>query len=116
MANSLVTSNIARTSAGKGRNLHMETLKLLLVDDNPDDRALAIHELRKEFPCLVVDQIYQADDLARAQEGLYFDLVITEFKLHWSDGLEVLRRVKSVLPGCPVVMFCLLYTSDAADE
>ena len=82
----------------------METLKLLLVDDNPDDRAQAIHELRKEFPGLVVDQIYQADDLARAQEGLYFDLVITEFKLNWSDGLEVLRRVKSVLPGCPVVM------------
>ena len=83
----------------------METLKLLLVDDNPDDRTLVIHELQKEFPGLAVDQIYQADALERALEHLGFDLVITDYKLNWSDGLEVLRRVHAVLPDCPVIMF-----------
>ena len=83
----------------------MDTLKLLLVDDNPDDRTLVIHELSKEFPDLVVDQIYQAESLTRALEGLGFDLVITDYRLNWSDGLEVLRQVRSVLPDCPVIMF-----------
>ena len=83
----------------------MEPLNLLLVDDNPDDRTLVIHELQKEFPGLEVDQIYQADALTRALEGLKFDLVITDYRLNWSDGLEVLRRVRSVFPDCPVIMF-----------
>jgi two-component system, cell cycle sensor histidine kinase and response regulator CckA len=83
----------------------METLKLLLVDDNPDDRILVIHELEKEFPALEVDQIYQADALERALERLGFDLVITDYRLNWSDGLEVLRKVHAVLPECPVIMF-----------
>ena len=83
----------------------METLKLLLVDDNPDDRTLVIHELHKEFPDLMVDQIYRADALDRALEVLGFDLVITDYRLNWTDGLEVLRRVRLVLPDCPVIMF-----------
>jgi len=83
----------------------MENLKLLLVDDNPDDRTLVIHELQKEFPGLVVDQIYQADALTRALEELGFDMVITDYRLNWSDGLEVLRRVRAILPDYPVIMF-----------
>jgi len=73
----------------------MENLKLLLVDDNPDDRTLVIHELQKESPGLAVDQIYEAEALARALEKRSFDLVITDYKLNWSDGLQVLRRIRN---------------------
>ena len=83
----------------------METLKLLLVDDNPDDRTLVIHEMQREFPGLVVHQIYQPDALEAALKELDFDLVITDYRLNWSDGLEVLRQVRAVLPDCPVIMF-----------
>ena len=83
----------------------MEILKLLLVDDNPDDRTLVIHELQKEFPGLWVDQVSRADELELALLELGFDLVITDYRLNWSDGLEVMRRVHSVLPDCPVIMF-----------
>lgn len=83
----------------------MDRLALLLVDDNPDDRTLVIHELQKEFQELAVEQIYQADALDRALAAPRFDLVITDYRLNWSDGLNVLRRVRSVLPDCPVIMF-----------
>jgi two-component system, cell cycle sensor histidine kinase and response regulator CckA len=83
----------------------MENLKLLLVDDNPDDRTLVIHELQKEFPGLLVDQIYQSDALERALQTPGFDLVVTDYRLNWMDGLEVLRRVREVAPDCPVIMF-----------
>ncbi|GFO59986.1 hypothetical protein GMST_23110 [Geomonas silvestris] len=83
----------------------MDRLNLLLVDDNPDDRTLVIHELQKEFAGLAVEQIYQADALERALLARRFDLVITDYRLNWSDGLEVLRRVRAILPDCPVIMF-----------
>src|SRR6185436_8991999 len=34
-----------------------------------------------------------------------WDLVVTDYQLHWSDGLQVLTSVKSRWPECPVLMF-----------
>jgi PAS domain S-box-containing protein len=78
---------------------------ILLVDDNPDDRALAVRELGREFPRL---EVYHAADLEQfklALEGRPFDLVVTDQKLQWSDGLTVLLAVKARWPDCPVIMF-----------
>jgi len=80
-------------------------LRILLIDDNPHDRALVIRELRREFPDLHVDQVIDAEGFDRALQTGGFDLVITDYQLHWSDGLFVLRAVKPSYPGCPVIMF-----------
>ncbi|GAO35646.1 response regulator receiver protein [Sulfuricella sp. T08] len=80
-------------------------LRLLLVDDNPDDRALVLRELRREFPDLHVAEITEQDGFNRALENGDFSLVITDYQLRWSDGLTVLRALKSKWPHCPVVMF-----------
>jgi two-component system, cell cycle sensor histidine kinase and response regulator CckA len=83
----------------------MAPFKVLLVDDNPDDRALAIHELEKEFGDLQVREIGRAEELEQALSDAGFDAVITDYRLNWSDGLAVLRRVREVEPECPVIMF-----------
>jgi PAS domain S-box-containing protein len=80
-------------------------LRILLIDDNPHDRALVIRELRREFPDLQVDQVTDAKGFDRALQTGEFDLVITDYQLHWSDGLFVLQAVKPRYPGCPVIMF-----------
>jgi len=80
-------------------------LRILLIDDNPDDRALVIRELRKDFPGLQVEQITEASGLAQALEAGNFDLVITDYQLHWTDGLKILHAFKSRWPDRPVVMF-----------
>ena len=33
-----------------------------------------------------------------------FELVVTDYHLGWTDGVEVIRAVKSRYPGCPVIM------------
>ncbi|TCV87439.1 EAL domain-containing protein [Sulfurirhabdus autotrophica] len=81
------------------------TLKCLLIDDNPDDRALAIRELQREFANL---QTVSATDMQSFQHQIALndlDLIITDYHLQWSDGLTILRMVKETLPNCPVIMF-----------
>jgi signal transduction histidine kinase len=86
--------------------------RLLLVDDSPDDRALAIRTLRQAFPHLQVMEITSLAAFDRAMEAPSFDLVVTDYRLRWSDGLTILRRVKERYPQRPVV----LYTNSGNEE
>ncbi len=78
---------------------------ILIIDDNPDDRALTVRALLLEFPDLQMKQIRSAQDFSVALKDTEFDLVITDYKVHWIDGLEVLHKIKEVAPDCPVIMF-----------
>jgi len=81
-------------------------LRILVVDDNPHDRALVIHQLGREFPGAVFAEVFEPDGLAAALAADDApDVVVTDYQLCWSDGVEVLRRVKRGRPDCPVVMF-----------
>lgn len=79
--------------------------RVLVVDDNPDDRALVKRELHRGNPEIQIHEIAQPGELGRALAALEFDLVITDYQLQWSDGLQVLRRVRELAPATPVIMF-----------
>lgn len=93
-----------------------EQLRVLLVDDNPQDRELVMHELRKAFPdadiSAAINQL-QLDERIRLAN---FQLVITDYHLHWSDGIRVLQYVKRHLPNCPVIMFTGTGSEEVAVE
>jgi hypothetical protein len=80
-------------------------LRILVIDDNPHDRILAIRSLERESLALQVKEIVKPEDLAQALETGDFDMVITDYLLRWSDGLTVLRSIKARYPECPVIMF-----------
>ncbi|MBU1746733.1 MAG: PAS domain S-box protein, partial [Chloroflexi bacterium] len=80
-------------------------LCILLIDDNPDDRELALRALRREFPDLRATEVIDPAGLDRALAAGGLDLVVTDYRLRWSDGLAVLRAVQARWPRCPVVMF-----------
>ena len=50
----------------------MKQLRILLVDDNPNDRTLTIHELEKEFD-IKVEEIMDANGLERALKKHNFE-------------------------------------------
>ncbi|MCH7990148.1 MAG: response regulator, partial [Planctomycetes bacterium] len=80
-------------------------LRVLLIDDNPDDRVLVLRELRHEFPDLEAEEPIDSRGLEDALQRHTFDLAITDFQIRWTDGITVLKAVKSRLPACPVIMF-----------
>lgn len=91
-------------------------VRVLLVDDDPNDRAVAGRHLRRAFPDLEVTEVVDRASLDRAVEGLDLDLVITESHLGWIDGLAVLRAAKGSMPDVPVIMFTGSGTEEIAIE
>jgi PAS domain S-box-containing protein len=82
-----------------------ERFRVLLIDDNPDDRLLVLRQLEREFHDLDVEQITDAEGFRRALDTGGFGLVVTDYQLMWTDGLAILGASKSRWPDCPVVMF-----------
>jgi PAS domain S-box-containing protein len=97
-------------------DLSERSLRLLLVDEDPDDRVMAVQVLRKQFPKLRVTQVWDADRLEVALDGRPYDAVITDYHLLWGDGIRVLRRVQERWPSCPVIMFTGAGSEEVAVE
>ncbi len=91
-------------------------LKILLVDDNPDDRILIQRELKKEFPALKVIHIIDENSFKEHLRKGDFNLVITDYRIRWTNGIEIVRQVKNKHPDCPVIMFTGTGTQEIAIE
>lgn len=85
--------------------MNLSRLKILLVEDNPDDEELTLRALRQNN---IMNQVDVARDGAEALdylfcEGAYVDrdplqrpaIVMLDLKLPKIDGLEVLRRIRN---------------------
>src|SRR2546425_998081 len=72
----------------------LRVLDVLLVDDNPDDRAQAIRELSRVLPDRQYHQVTDLKQFTRALERGSWDLVVTDYRLRWSDGFTILMPSK----------------------
>lgn len=90
--------------------------KILVIDDNPDDRILIIREIKKEFPQTEIEEVTEKKEFEKALEKMDFDLVITDFQLKWSNGIEILREIKKRNKFIPVIMFTLTGSEEIAVE
>ncbi|MBW4518962.1 MAG: response regulator [Scytolyngbya sp. HA4215-MV1] len=77
---------------------------ILLVDDSSDDRQLIIQALKQSFRGVQVEEICNLSELDNALANSAFELVITDSSLHGTTGLEILAKVKALLPDCPMMM------------
>jgi signal transduction histidine kinase len=83
-----------------------ERLHVLIVDDNPEDRALISRALRRELGDAVVISDIKDEPALEAALALHtFDAAVVDYLLNWSDGLSVMRGLRAVRPDCAVVLF-----------
>jgi PAS domain S-box-containing protein len=97
-------------------NKMKDPLYVLVIDDNPDDRALVIRELRRQFSAIEIEEIIDSHGFEKAMQNGQFDLVITDYQLLWTDGLTLLRALKARWPDLPVVMFTGTGSEEVAVE
>ena len=79
--------------------------RILLLDDSESDLALSQLVLRQAFPDATLTTASNALAFGEAFQRGGYDIIITEHKLGWSDGLTVLRVAKERWPYVPVIMF-----------
>jgi two-component sensor histidine kinase len=80
-------------------------MRVLTIDDNPDDRAIVRREVEALYPGVEVVELATRDDLLGALAGSPPDLIVTDLDLKWGSGREVFARAREVCPACPIVMF-----------
>jgi len=81
-----------------------DEIRVLVVDDSPVERGRTVEELRRDFPAA---RVIEAADEAAADAAFRaggFDLVLLDYLLPWTNGLELLREVKARWPDVPVLM------------
>jgi signal transduction histidine kinase len=91
-------------------------LRVLVLDDNPHDRQLTLRELHKEFPDVEAMEPLDDGEFRAALANATFDIVVTDFNLKWSNGVDIVRAVKEARPHCPVIMFTATGTQEVAVE
>jgi PAS domain S-box-containing protein len=86
--------------------------RVLIIDENANDRALASLVLTGEFGNLELDAVGTATEFSSALAAGRFGIVITEAEFSWSTGLELIRLVRESRPDCPVILF----TAEVGEE
>ncbi len=101
---------VAEDTAPAERQVAMETvgaigraLSVLLIDDEELVRV-ATAEMIRDLGHSVVEASGGAEALARLNNGLAVDLVVTDYKMPGIDGGELSRRVRERHPEIPVLL------------
>jgi signal transduction histidine kinase len=92
----------------------MMPIRVLILDDRPQDRFLAKRALAAEFPDLVLTEVLDAAEFEAALQQPDADVIITDYQLNWTDGLQVLEAVRARGLDAPVVMFTQTGTEEVA--
>jgi PAS domain S-box-containing protein len=79
-------------------------MRFLLVDDNADDRQLILRALNQGFGEVQACEISHKEDFLLALKRGDFEIVITDYHLPWSNGLEILQTIHKRSPNLPVIM------------
>ena len=91
-----------------------EILRILIVDDEP--------EIREEMAEYLAGKGYRVIVAGDGPEGLAkfraepCDLVITDMKMPGMAGDEVVRRLREIAPGLPVVVLTGHYTTQDLED
>ncbi|MFY0583063.1 ATP-binding protein [Cystobacter fuscus] len=82
----------------------IERLRVLVVDDNPADRLMAVRVLKRAFPGIILEEVGEETQWNQVLGHERFDAVLVDYLLPWTTGLDLLHDVQRTWPGIPVIM------------
>lgn len=102
-------------SQDKGRlsaPLPLAGSSVLLVDDNPTNRAIVVKMLERSdarvVPCAGAVEALDALRVAK-EEQRAFDILLTDRNMPGMDGFQLVERIRAIEPLCPAIV---MLTSD----
>jgi len=90
----------------------MQSLRVLLVDDNPAFLDLAARELAADTRVQIVGFVHSAEEALAKVQHTQPDLVLLDIALPGMNGLEAARRLKMQLGVPRVVLMTIHDTPD----
>jgi len=90
-------------------------MKFLVIVDEPDDRKLTIQYLRSDFPDASLTEVFSEKQFYEALDEEH-DAAITDYQLHWANGIQVLMELKKRWPLMPVIMLTATATEEVVVE
>ena len=85
---------------------HMEEYRVLLADDEEEIRVGISRKI--DWPGLgfvLVGEAGNGEEALELAEQLHPDVVLTDIKMPFMDGLELCRHLRQSLPGAQLVVF-----------
>lgn len=85
------------------RERNMEKLRILILEDNPNDAELIQHELRRGGLSFAAEKVETRKDFQKALEEFKPDIILADYTLPQFDGLSALAISQERSPDMPVV-------------
>src|SRR5947209_9082757 len=79
-------------------------MRFLIIDDSPYDRELIIRKLQDEFRDTTFIEVSRQADFEEAMAQGDFDVVLVDYGLKWTTGLDILKKLRTRFPDAPIVM------------
>lgn len=71
-------------------------MKFLIIDDDAVERSLTIKTLRSKFADAKIIEVSSYEMFDEKIAAADFDLVITEYRLGWTDGLTLFKVMRGM--------------------
>jgi YesN/AraC family two-component response regulator len=88
----------------------MEKKTVLLVEDDPVVRDIIKVALEREYIVLEASGYAEAVKLS----GCHIDIVLIDYMLHDGNGIGVMKAIRDVHPGLPIIMITAYSSEDVA--
>ena len=87
----------------KRKIMNKKPLRLLILEDNPDDAELMVLELEKEGYIVAWEIVETEEDFKKSLQRP-LDLILADYKLPSMNALDALEIVKKIAPLVPLVV------------
>jgi len=91
-------------------------LKILILEDVPEDAALIEHELREGGVTFISVRVGTRADFLKELKDFTPDLILADYKVPQFDGLTAMALVKEECPGIPFIFILGTVSDDFAKE
>lgn len=81
--------------------------RFLVADDHAVVREGLKHILSEAFPCAIIGEVTNAEDLLKRATSEKWDVVITDISMPGRSGLEIVQQVKSAHPKLPFLVLSM---------